>query len=160
MVGGRAARVGMVNARGMGPLTVRKSVGYDAFRFRIVREPHGEGGRLVGHALKVDEAGWEAQVTKSPGLVLVDFWAVWCGPCQMVAPIIEELAVEYAGKVKVMKLNTDENPEIAGRFQVMSIPTILIFKNGQPVERLVGAMPKRKFKEVLDALLVQTSKTA
>ena len=119
-----------------------------------------EGDRPVGNALKVDEAGWDAQVMKSPGLVLVDFWAVWCGPCQMVAPIIEELATEYAGKVKVMKLNTDENPEIAGTYQVMSIPTILIFKNGQPVERLVGAMPKRKFKEVLDSLLAQTSKTA
>lgn len=114
----------------------------------------------MGHALKVDEASWEAQVLKEPGLVLVDFWAVWCGPCQMVAPIIDELAAEYAGKVKVMKLNTDENPEIAGRYQVMSIPTILIFKNGQPVERLVGAMPKRKFKEVLDSLLAEAPKTA
>lgn len=114
----------------------------------------------MGHALKVDEASWDAQVTKASGLVLVDFWAVWCGPCQMVAPIIDELAVEYAGKVKVMKLNTDENPEIAGRYQVMSIPTILIFKNGQPVERLVGAMPKRKFKEVLDSLLAEAPKTA
>lgn len=114
----------------------------------------------MGHALKVDEASWDAEVMKAPGLVLVDFWAVWCGPCQMVAPIIDELSAEYAGKVKVMKLNTDENPEIAGRYQVMSIPTILIFKNGQPVERLVGAMPKRKFKEVLDSLLAETPKTA
>ena len=114
----------------------------------------------MGNALKVDESSWDAQVTRSPGLVLVDFWAVWCGPCQMVAPIIDELAAEYNGKVKVMKLNTDENPEIAGQYQVMSIPTILIFKNGQPVERLVGAMPKRRFKEVLDSLLAQTSKTA
>ena len=114
----------------------------------------------MGNALKVDETSWDAQVAKSPGLVMVDFWAVWCGPCQMVAPIIDELAVEYKDKVKVMKLNTDENPEIAGKYQVMSIPTILIFKNGQPVERLVGAMPKRKFKEILDSLLAQTSKTA
>lgn len=114
----------------------------------------------MGNALKVDESSWDAQVGKSPGLVMVDFWAVWCGPCQMVAPIIDELAVEYKDKVKVMKLNTDENPEIAGKYQVMSIPTILIFKNGQPVERLVGAMPKRKFKEVLDSLLAQPSKTA
>lgn len=114
----------------------------------------------MGNALKVDESSWDAQVMKSPGLVMVDFWAVWCGPCQMVAPIVDELAVEYKDKVKVMKLNTDENPEIAGKYQVMSIPTILIFKNGQPVERLVGAMPKRKFKEVLDSLLAQTSKTA
>jgi len=114
----------------------------------------------VGNALKVEESSWDAQVMKSPGLVMVDFWAVWCGPCQMVAPIVDELAVEYKDKIKVMKLNTDENPEIAGKYQVMSIPTILIFKNGQPIERLVGAVPKRKFKEVLDSLLAQTSKTA
>ena len=114
----------------------------------------------MGNALKVDESSWDVQVMKSPGLVMVDFWAVWCGPCQMVAPIVDELAVEYKDKVKVMKLNTDENPEVAGKYQVMSIPTILIFKNGQPVERLVGAVPKRKFKEVLDSLLAQTSKTA
>ncbi|HEX9743181.1 MAG TPA: thioredoxin [Nitrospiraceae bacterium] len=114
----------------------------------------------MGNALKVEESSWDAQVMKSPGLVMVDFWAVWCGPCQMVAPIVDELAVEYKDKIKVMKLNTDENPEIAGKYQVMSIPTILIFKNGQPIERLVGAVPKRKFKEVLDSLLAQTSKTA
>lgn len=114
----------------------------------------------MGQALKVDAASWESEVAKADGLVLVDFWAAWCGPCQMVAPIIDELAVEYAGRVKVMKLNTDENPEIAGRFQVMSIPTILIFKNGQPIERLVGAMPKRKFKEVLDSLLAGAPKPA
>jgi thioredoxin 1 len=133
---------------------------YDVLRSFIDRDSHRGGGWPVGHALKVDAASWEAQVAKADGLVLVDFWAVWCGPCQMVAPIIDELAVEYAGKVKVMKLNTDENPEIAGRYQVMSIPTILIFKNGQPVERLVGAMPKRKFKEVLDSLLAAASKPA
>jgi len=113
-----------------------------------------------GQAIKVDEAGWDAEVIKSPGLVMVDFWAVWCGPCQMVAPIVEELAGEYAGKVKVMKINTDENPEIAVRYQVLSIPTILFFKDGQPVEKLVGARPKRQFKEVIESLLAQHSRTA
>ena len=112
----------------------------------------------MGNALQVDEASWDAQVMKSPVLVLVDFWAVWCGPCQMVAPIVDELATEYAGKVKVMKLNTDENPEIAGRYQVMSIPTILFFKDGQLVEKLVGARPKRQFKEVIESLLAQPSR--
>jgi thioredoxin 1 len=111
-------------------------------------------------AMKVDEVSWDAEVMKAPGLVMVDFWAVWCGPCQMVAPIVEELANEYAGKLLVMKLNTDENPEIAGRYQVMSIPTILFFKNGRPVEKLVGARPKRQFKEVIDSLLAQSSATA
>nr|MBI3614325.1 thioredoxin [Nitrospirota bacterium] len=115
---------------------------------------------VAGQALQVSDSSWEAQVMKAPGLVMVDFWAVWCGPCQMVAPIIEELATEYAGKVKVMKLNTDENPEVAGRYQVMSIPTILFFKNGQPVEKLVGARPKRQFKETIDSLLAQATPSA
>ena len=115
---------------------------------------------MAGQALQVSDSSWDAQVMKEPGLVMVDFWAVWCGPCQMVAPIIEELATEYAGKVKVMKLNTDENPEVAGRYQVMSIPTILFFKNGQPVEKLVGARPKRQFKETIDSLLAQAPPSA
>lgn len=114
---------------------------------------------VVGNALKVDDRTWETEVLKSPGVVMVDFWAVWCGPCQMVAPIVDELATEYAGKLKVTKLNTDENPEVAGRYQIMSIPTILFFKNGQPVEKLIGARPKRQFKEVIDNLLAQTATT-
>ena len=115
---------------------------------------------MGAQAVKVDEGSWDVEVLKSPGLVMVDFWAVWCGPCQMVAPIVEELATEYAGKLKVTKLNTDENPEVAGRYQIMSIPTILFFKNGQPVDKLVGARPKRQFKEVIDSLLAQQSATA
>ena len=82
---------------------------------------------MVGDVLKVEDVMWDVDVMKVFELVMVDFWAVWCGPCQMVAPIVEELAKEYAGKVKVRKLNTDENPEVAGRYQVMSIPTILFF---------------------------------
>ncbi len=115
---------------------------------------------MGGDVLKVDEATWETEVIKAPELVMVDFWAVWCGPCQMVAPIVDELAKEYAGRLKVRKLNTDENPEIAGRYQIMSIPTILFFKNGQPIEKLVGARPKQQFKEVIDSLLAQHSGTA
>ena len=115
---------------------------------------------MAAQAMKVDEGSWDVEVMKAPGLVMVDFWAVWCGPCQMVAPIVEELANEYTGKLRVMKLNTDENPEIAGRYQVMSIPTILFFKNGRPVEKLVGARPKRQFKDVIDSLLTQSSATA
>jgi thioredoxin 1 len=107
---------------------------------------------VAGDALKATDATWDEDVMKASELVMVDFWAVWCGPCQMVAPIVDELAKEYTGKIKVRKLNTDENPEIAGRYQVMSIPTILFFKNGQAVERLVGARPKRQFKEIIDSL--------
>ncbi len=98
-------------------------------------------------------ANWETEVGQTDELVMVDFWAVWCGPCQMVAPIVEELAKDYAGKLKVMKLNTDEAPEIASTFQIMSIPTILFFKNGKPVEKIVGARPKPQFKQIIDSLL-------
>jgi thioredoxin 1 len=122
---------------------------------RLVKEV-----RVGTLAMKVDESSWDAEVLRASGLVMVDFWAVWCGPCQMVAPIVDELAGEYAGKLKVMKLNTDENPEIAGRYQVMSIPTIVFFKNGQPAEKLIGARPKRQFKEIIDTLLTQSSATA
>jgi thioredoxin 1 len=115
---------------------------------------------VAGDALKVEDSTWDAEVMKASELVMVDFWAVWCGPCQMVAPIVDELAQEYAGKLKVRKLNTDENPEVAGRYQVMSIPTILFFKNGRPVEKLVGARPKRQFKEMIDSLLAQHAGTA
>lgn len=115
---------------------------------------------MAVQAMRVDEGSWDAEVMKAPGLVMVDFWAVWCGPCQMVAPIVEELATEYSGKVRVLKLNTDENPEIAGRYQVMSIPTIMFFKDGKPVEKLIGARPKRQFKEMIDSLLAQHSTTA
>ena len=109
---------------------------------------------------QADLANWDKEVMQSSDLVMVDFWAVWCGPCQMVAPIVEELAKEYSGKLKVMKLNTDEAPEVAGRYQIMSIPTILFFKNGQPVEKLVGARPKPQFKQIIDSLLAQHSATA
>ena len=109
---------------------------------------------------QADSTNWETEVLKSPQVVMVDFWAVWCGPCQMVAPIVEELAQEYTGKLKVMKLNTDEAPEVAGRYQIMSIPTILFFKDGQPVEKLVGARPKQQFKQLIDSLLAQSSATA
>ena len=109
---------------------------------------------------QADQTNWETEVLQASELVMVDFWAVWCGPCQMVAPIVEELANEYAGKLKVMKLNTDEAPDVAGRYQIMSIPTILFFKNGEQVEKLVGARPKPQFKQVIDSLLAGQSATA
>jgi len=110
-------------------------------------------GVIVGKAVPVSATTWETEVGKANGLVLVDFWAVWCGPCQMVAPLVEELATEYDGKLKVLKLNTDENPDIAGKYGIMSIPTLLFFRNGQPVEKVVGAVPKRLLKEAIDNLL-------
>lgn len=109
---------------------------------------------------QANATNWEPEVLRSSQVVMVDFWAVWCGPCQMVAPIVEELAQEYNGKLKVMKLNTDEAPEVAGQYQIMSIPTILFFKNGQPVEKIVGARSKQQFKQIIDSLLAQSSATA
>lgn len=84
------------------------------------------------------------------GLVLVDFWAPWCGPCRMIAPVLERLADQYAGKVKIVKLNVDENNHTAQKFKVMSIPTLLLFKNGSLVETTVGALPENKLQALLD----------
>ncbi len=104
-------------------------------------------------AVKVDSASWEREVIQDSGLALVDFWAVWCGPCQMVAPIVEELAQEYAGRLKVFKLNTDENPDIAGRYRIMGIPTLMFFRKGQIVDQVVGAVGKSQLKSKIDQLL-------
>jgi thioredoxin 1 len=101
----------------------------------------------------VDENKWNQEVENAKGLVLVDFWAVWCGPCKMVAPIVDEISSEYAGRIKVAKLNTDENPGIASRYQIMGIPTLLFFKDGKPVDKVVGAAPKKQYKDKIEALL-------
>jgi thioredoxin 1 len=104
-------------------------------------------------ALHVTDGTFEEEVLKSDVPVLVDFWAAWCGPCRMVAPIIEELAADYDGRAKVTKLDVDENGDTAGRYGVMSIPTMIIFKGGEEVERLVGARPKMAIAERMDAAL-------
>lgn len=96
---------------------------------------------------------WDAEVLQAKGLVMVDFWAVWCGPCRIVSPIVDELAREYEGKVKIVKLNTDENPEVAGRYQIMGIPTLMFFKDGKVVDKLVGALSKTQYKEKIGNLL-------
>ena len=94
--------------------------------------------------IEVTDKTFEQTVLKAEVPTAVDFWAVWCGPCKMIAPILEEIAQEYEGKIQVTKLDVDYNNESAMKYGVMSIPTLILFKNGQPVERIVGFMPKEK----------------
>jgi len=102
-------------------------------------------------ALEITDVNFEKEVVQSDKPVLVDFWAPWCGPCKMLGPVVEELATEYAGKVKVGKLNTDENMELAAKFQITSIPCLILFKGGKPVQKIIGFRPKNDIKSVIDA---------
>jgi len=101
----------------------------------------------------VTDAAFQQDVLQSDKPVLVDFWAPWCGPCRMVAPIVKELAGEYAGLVEFRKLNTDENPSVSAAYNIRSIPTLLVFKGGQQVGQIVGFRPKSAIKERIDAAL-------
>lgn len=103
--------------------------------------------------LILTDQNFEAEVLKSQTPVLVDFWAVWCTPCRIVDPIVHELAGEYSAKLKVGKLNVDENPNSSQNFNVMSIPTLMIFKNGQPVKSVIGAQSKENIKKAIDEVL-------
>ena len=103
--------------------------------------------------LEVTTANWDDEVMKAQGLVMIDFWAAWCGPCRMISPTVEELAKEYGEKIKVLKLNTDENSEIASRYKIMGIPTIMFFKDGVKLDQIVGVVPKQQLKAKLDSFL-------
>jgi len=102
---------------------------------------------------EVTDATFESDVLKSNLPVLVDFWAPWCGPCRMVSPIVEELADEYRGRVKFVKLNTDDNVQTASRYGIRSIPTLLLFRDGEPADQVIGFRPKRELAKVLDRAL-------
>jgi thioredoxin 1 len=104
-------------------------------------------------AMHLSKDNFEQEVLKSAGVALVDFWAEWCGPCRMLAPVIDELAKHYEGKAKIGKVNVDEAGDLAQRYNIMSIPTVIIFKDGQPVEQMVGLQSKDRFIEKIDSHL-------
>lgn len=101
----------------------------------------------------LDGSNFEAEVLKAEGPVLVDFWAAWCGPCKMIAPILDQLAEEFDGKAKVAKVNVDDNRDLATRYKVMSIPTLLLFKGGDVLSQAVGARPKGELAKMLNGAL-------
>ncbi len=101
----------------------------------------------------VTDSSFEQEVLKSPQPVLIDFWAPWCGPCKAIAPIVEELANEYSGKLKVVKINVDDNPQTASRYGVRGIPNLLIIKDGQVKDQIVGAVPKTHMVRAVDSAL-------
>ncbi|MEW6515786.1 MAG: thioredoxin [candidate division FCPU426 bacterium] len=103
--------------------------------------------------LDVNDQTFDREVIKSESLVVVDFWAAWCGPCRMLAPVVEEFARDYQGRLKVFRLDVDANPNAAGRFAIRSIPSLLFFKNGRLVNQLVGACTKSKMASIADEIL-------
>jgi len=107
---------------------------------------------MAANVVEFTDTNFQSDVLNSAQPVLVDFWAPWCGPCRMIAPLVEELASEYAGSVKVGKINIDDSPQMAQKFSVNSIPTLMVFKGGQPVETFVGVQPKNRLQRALDSV--------
>ncbi|MGH7351359.1 MAG: thioredoxin [Candidatus Methylomirabilales bacterium] len=108
--------------------------------------------------LTVTDENFTSEVLKRPEPVLVDFWASWCGPCRMIAPVIEELAVDFEGRAKVAKVDVDDNPQVAARYDIRSIPTLLFFQDGQVVDRVIGVVPKKVLADRLSALLLSAER--
>jgi thioredoxin 1 len=110
---------------------------------------------MSAHVISTDDQGFEKTVLQSKEPVLVDFWAPWCGPCRLISPVVEELAGEYEGRLRAVKVNVDDSPDVAGHYGIMSIPALVFFKDGREVGRVVGAVPKAQLagavEQVLDA---------
>ena len=108
---------------------------------------------MAGAVVEFSDGNFEQEVTKSPTPVLIDMWAAWCGPCRIIGPVVEELAGKYQGKMKVGKLNVDDYPHIAGQFRIMNIPTLLFFKGGKEVDRIVGVVPKEELTRRIEQVI-------
>lgn len=108
---------------------------------------------MAGNVLELTEGNFEQEVVRSATPVLVDLWAAWCGPCRMITPVVEELAGTYQGKLKIGKLNVDDHPAVAAQHRVMNIPTLILFKDGQEVDRMVGVQPKEELVRRLERVL-------
>ncbi|WP_397428424.1 thioredoxin [Phormidesmis priestleyi] len=117
---------------------------------RISSNEYRQGFSGMSAAAQVTDSTFDQEVLESEVPVLVDFWAPWCGPCRMVAPVVDEIAAQFEGKVKVVKVNTDDNPSIASKYGIRSIPTLMIFKGGQRVDMVVGAVPKTTLSNTLE----------